>query len=544
MTISRSFYLLLGLFSFYGTLSYAQGPHNTSSYTKASIDKELDKLKRKILLDPKDESLLLRLKTESEELAYEEGILSSGDKLMIIYMGQSRNKETIELADQLKKIALNKKDPKGIISNIFRKSGLALGYLGLEDASLKDFKTAIKYAETIDDVDRKLYLLSLCYQNLNVSYTVKQLDDEKYGDSSLYILNKSLDFAYRIKDNNKSVTNDQKYSQIAFNNMRLGMLYLRGEDTDSNLSKAEKYLLESQKIYENKDYKISLDEKTILLNQLSWLYLEKKDYKTSIDYANRAMQLEKQHPNPYNRVESFEFLSSCYLETGEKEQSKFYMDKYTLLKDSLNLADKKTANVLMKEMVSEVKDDHKEELSKLWIWASIIFFAGTILTWVLWRKRNKIIHEKYEQIIDRLKNNTTGNPGKTPSQTKNVISNDTGNDLMIKLEMFENSERFLKPDITIGFLSGQFNTNPKYLSEIIKKNRSQNFSSYINNLRIDHIVSKLYNEPKYREYKISYLAEQCGFASPQVFIIAFRKVNGVTPFYFIQQLKNSDTNLK
>lgn len=220
------------------------------------------------------------------------------------------------------------------------------------------------------------------------------------------------------------------------------------------------------------------------------------------------------------------------------------MDQYTLLKDSLNLADKKAANTSMKQMVSVVKDNHNNKVTKLWIWIVTIFLIATAVIWFLWRRRNKIIHKKHEQIIEKLNNKTINNTSKQPaSPAKNMVSNETENDLIIKLEMFEDSERFLRPDITIGFLSGQFNTNPKYLSEIIKRNRSQNFSNYINKLRIDHIVSKLYNEPKCREYKISYLAEQCGFASPQVFIIAFRKVNGVTPFYFIQQLKNSEASL-
>jgi YesN/AraC family two-component response regulator len=53
-------------------------------------------------------------------------------------------------------------------------------------------------------------------------------------------------------------------------------------------------------------------------------------------------------------------------------------------------------------------------------------------------------------------------------------------------------------------LAAQLNTNTKYLSEAIKNNRSQNFNNYINNLRINYIVHKLYNDPKYREYKISW----------------------------------------
>ena len=125
---------------------------------------------------------------------------------------------------------------------------------------------------------------------------------------------------------------------------------------------------------------------------------------------------------------------------------------------------------------------------------------------------------------------------------KNTIPADTKIRILKGLAAFEKSEKFLKKDLTISSLAAQLNTNTKYLSEAIKNNRSENFSNYINSLRINYIVHKLYNDPKYREYKISYLAEECGYASSQVFVIAFKKINGLTPSYFIQNLKDDQVN--
>lgn len=41
----------------------------------------------------------------------------------------------------------------------------------------------------------------------------------------------------------------------------------------------------------------------------------------------------------------------------------------------------------------------------------------------------------------------------------------------------------------------------------------------------------------YREFKINYLAEECGFSSSKVFLAAFKKTTGVTPSYYITNLK-------
>jgi AraC-like DNA-binding protein len=80
-------------------------------------------------------------------------------------------------------------------------------------------------------------------------------------------------------------------------------------------------------------------------------------------------------------------------------------------------------------------------------------------------------------------------------------------------------------------------TNSKYLNEILKIYKDKTFSQYINDLRIDYITKLLYEEPKSREYKISYLAEICGFSSREVFAVAFKKKMGISPSYFIENLR-------
>jgi YesN/AraC family two-component response regulator len=71
-------------------------------------------------------------------------------------------------------------------------------------------------------------------------------------------------------------------------------------------------------------------------------------------------------------------------------------------------------------------------------------------------------------------------------------------------------------------------TNTKYLSEVIKNYKNHNFTSYINELRINYIIKKLYDDLIYREYKITYLAEECGYATPRVFVNAFKQQTGFT----------------
>lgn len=560
-----SILLFLILFIFYNAFAQNSSKEFPVPKTEAEIDKILKETVNKSFDNPKQkEQILSQLKLVSEKLGYESGILQSGDKLIKLYLDQSRNKEAVDLGNQLKKIAQNKKDPQGYISSIYRRSALALSYLGLDDASLKDFKTAIKYAETVENVDNKNYLMSLCYENMTGYFINKQLKNLKLRDSIVYYLDKSRETTKKIGDNSKTVSNYAKHQQLAFVDMRMGIFYLeQAQDIKGSVSKAEKYLQEALEFYEDKKYNTLPDERIMMLNQMSWLYLEKKEYQKSVDFAKRSLVLEKQYSAPDSRVESFEFLAGAYLELGEKEKSKSYMRDFTSLKDSISFAVKNDTDATMTKMVAQVADDHNTDRRRLLIGIGVLFLLIAFSTFFVWRRKSRLMRIKYERMIEMLKGETQRQPvgnneeteladDNTPIESetdlesdiasgKTILPAETEARILKRLLAFEKSERFLKKDLNIGLLSGQLNTNSKYLSEVIKVYRAQGFSHYINKLRINYIVRKLYNEPKYREYKISYLAEECGYASSQVFVIAFKKINGVTPSYFIDSLKEDES---
>lgn len=518
--------------------------------TKSDIDYKLEEINSNTdISNSEKEKALLILKSESEKLAYERGILLSGDFLMTIYAYQYKYKEIVELGNQLKKITQYKKeDPTGIVSSIYRRCGLALAYLGLDEESKKDFETAIKYVETIQDTDRKQLRLTQCYMDLFTYYNNRYrqfLHNKIYKDSTLYYLQEALKTGKSIDDNSKQISKEIKYTEIISTYMRLGIFYLEHSNEKGNLKLAEWNLIEALKTYENKDYNVSPARgKTILLNQLSWLYMEKKDYSKSIEYAERALKMEKQYKRPTARVESFEFLAGCYAAIGEKEKSKYYMQRYTVLKDSIHIANQKNVDATMKNIVENINNDHEETLNKVLIITVILVIIASITLYILWKRKSHIIHKKYEEITTKIRNEKTPEQvtESKESKSKIIIADETTKKLLHKLNKFERSKKYLEKDISLPWLASDLNTNTKYLSEIIKVYKEKSFTNYINGLRINYLLHKLVAEPKYREYKIEYLADESGFASPQVFGSAFKKETGFTPSYFISNLKNEGTN--
>ncbi|WP_051882285.1 helix-turn-helix domain-containing protein [Chryseobacterium soli] len=507
------------------------------------IDKKLEDIRFNTKIsDVEKEKDLYKLKSESEKIGYKWGILKSGRRIIEIYEKQNKNKEIIKLATELKKIDAGPQADR-TIANIYRSNALALGYLGFDDASIRDFKTSITYAEKINNSNIKNYTLALVYEQMTIYFFNKRLENKRFKDSVINYHKKSLEAAKLIKDGDQEITTEKKYSLISFNYIRLGILYLEEADKPKNIQIAEKYLTKSLNIV-NK-YNLVEADKVLLLNQLSWLYLEKKDYQKTIEYAKMAWDLERQFPDPNNRVESFEFLATAYTEMGDTNNANMYMNKYSYLKDSIRIREKnntdKAYNILLTD---SIKTQEKKTYNQFILITGIVFMVAALALFS-WRRQNRHFHEKYDTLVTKLSHKegeiqTNANANVKNKETKitQLITDDISNSLLQKLEKFEKSEKYLRKDISIGWLAHHLDTNLKYLAEGIKIHRDNSFAEYINRLKINYIINKLYENPNYRKYKISYLAEECGYATPRVFLNAFKKETGITPSYFIKELQN------
>lgn len=111
--------------------------------------------------------------------------------------------------------------------------------------------------------------------------------------------------------------------------------------------------------------------------------------------------------------------------------------------------------------------------------------------------------------------------------------------ILIKLEKFEFSKKYLEKEMNLLKLASLLNTNTKYAYKIIAKYRNKGTIEYITDLKIDHIIELLKSDNKYRIYKNKYLADEAGFGSTQNFTRAFKTRTGISPSYFCTELNKS-----
>lgn len=398
-----------------------------------------------------------------------------------------------------------------------------------------ELNKALSYGEKIDNIADKHIQLCRVYATFSGMY--EGLDNSKGWFETT---EKSLNFIKSTPTNHLTEYQRSRYYYLyIFELMNMGSYYIYGlKQPDFELAEPYfKKMLTFQKLTP-KYFKIcELD----VYYALSSFYLKKGDYKECIKYSEKMIELEKTNKSPRNRLFAYNNLKEIYGAMNNKEEENKYLKLYTRLNDSINTVEKRAIVEQSRVQINKSVNNNEQSKKSFLLVGIIIILTIAAGAWFLVKQKNKEHHKKYEDLIARISHEkpqaiARNNETKTSSV---IITDETVKALLQKLEKFESSKKYLRKDVSLTWMANNLGTNTKYLSEVIKNCRNHNFTSYINELRINYIIKMLYENPVYREYKITYLAEECGYVTPRVFVNAFKQHTGFTPSYFVEQLKDS-----
>ncbi|KMQ69182.1 hypothetical protein ACM39_03485 [Chryseobacterium sp. FH2] len=505
--------------------------------TEKEIQKQYDHLDQQETSD-ENFKVIQQLYTTSQKLHYKEGITRGAYTLANYYINKSDYQKATDFNEEAKKLA-EKLGDTGALFAVHNNKSRIYAAQGLEAESFKENHLSITSARQIKDPDLRHYTISIAYQNIAGNYE----SFKKPQDSVLLYLKKSLGETEQMGDGKKWYL--KKYDMIIFLNISIGNFYT-GIHTPPRLDLAEPYYLKAlgyQKTHPEV-FKISDIQ---VLSSAGRFYVEKGDYKKAIELSQGALELEKKKKNPRERMIAYANLANAYEKLKDVAQQAKYTGLYAGLSDSLSVVAKKSLDNSSQQLVSVEKNTYSQTTSNI-IWAAAgLLLLTAIAAYIFQRRSSKKLHKNYEALIKKIhsekdKKVYTNNSSEIKRPSFSNIPDETVSVLLSKLEKFENTEKYLKKGIDLSSLAHQMDTNPKYLSEVIKQHKGKNFNSYINGLKIDYITRKLYENPQYRLYKISHLAELCGFSSRDVFASTFKKETGVSPSYTISQLNNEKMN--
>jgi len=199
--------------------------------------------------------------------------------------------------------------------------------------------------------------------------------------------------------------------------------------------------------------------------------------------------------------------------------------------EKIELLDSKSLSI--NELQRQNKDYKKNGI----VFAFLCLFSISGLAYYV--KRSNEYKNKFESLM--LQNQLAEfNVSSESISKKNNLTTDIHEDIIThilsSLNMFEESKKYTNNSYTLDSLAKEFNTNKSYLSKVINEHKQMNFSNYINDLRIGHIIEELKADNKLRSYTIKAIAQESGFNTSQSFSKAFHKRTGIYPSYFIKMI--------
>lgn len=421
--------------------------------------------------------------------------------------------------------------------------------VGLYERSKKYIVKGLEASGRITDFQKSNEAAGL----LNQEMAFYEMELGNYSNAIRFI-ESSLKYFERINSRNENRTAAASYQL-------LGDVYFKLNDypvSENYYRKAEGLL------------KVGSCTLGLVYNGLGGIRLKQKNWKDAELYLKKAEKIADTSRSLTLKKAVYSNINDYYEGMGDNFKASLYAVKYVRTYDSI--AARNQSFTMKGVEVSKGKTSKKNGQMNLVKNATIIvLFTLLVGLLVFFRTKQKKQRSKFRNIIRtqlKMISSRSNHPLKQSdgSEFSNIsveeidekdsetdrrrndslMTSETESKLLELLEDFEKGDLYNNKGMSLSFLAGELNTNTKYLSYVINQHKSADFKLYINRLRIRYIVDKLINDEKYRQYKISILADECGFSSHSKFAAVFKAVTDYSPSAYIKYLdaeNQSDKNV-
>ncbi|WP_281323485.1 AraC family transcriptional regulator [Flavobacterium aestivum] len=460
------------------------------------------------------DSMIYSAKQSKENSLIGSAYLSKG----IVYYGLKKHQQALDnylIANEF----ISKTNDQYLIYKIKYNIGHIKYYLGFYNEAISLFRECIAYFENEDARGylNSIHSLGLCY-NRNGNYGLcsdtnsKGLaEGKRLGNSemeSYFIhsegINQYAKKNYReaIKQINYSLPDIKKNKDFA--NEAVGYFYIGKSYWQLNENEiALPYFEKVAQIIETKNY-IRPDLRENYELMISY-YKSKDNLKSQLYYIRKLLKVDS-------------VLSIRYQYLSERIHKEYDTKKLLLEKKNIEtLLNRRKYNDLILGFVI------------------VSLFVSLLYLYYRNRRNKRIYKHKFDELMKNSK--TSKNEVKHVTSGITDINEETVKSLLKQLEKFEKENKFLEKDITSVKLAATFDSNAKYLSKIIYHYRGKKFVNYINDLKVDYLISLMKKDKALRNYTNKALAEEVGFSSTQKFANVFFARTGMPTSYFIEELK-------
>lgn len=322
---------------------------------------------------------------------------------------------------------------------------------------------------------------------------------------------------------------------------------------------AQEYLTKALQINYENNYNFRIPRALTLQAEL---HLALKDTLEAIKFYEKSV-FEAEEINAFDVIKTNSLIiSKLYTEKQKLSKAYEYQKLYEAIRDSLftNENEQKILILETKREVSEITQMKKvleleNEVQKnryhfilvVLLLLTIIFIVILFLYFEV-RGKNRMLFQRTVELASLTSEIKRRDDGATTiikneistvekkSQGNQLVDSDTKKIILYRLYKWEEENLFLDPGCSLIELATKLKTNTKYLSQIINQEKQTNFSNYINDLRINYLTTRLWEDQEFRSSKISFIAASVGFNNINTFKTAFKKRHGILPSFFISEL--------
>ncbi|WP_326984186.1 helix-turn-helix domain-containing protein [Chryseobacterium sp. MYb264] len=444
--------------------------------------------------------------------------------------------------------------------------------------ALDNYILGLQYAKL--QKDKKL----TAYANMNIAYINSYIGKNAEAAKT---------FRYYLY-NERSFTDESQHNQ-----MRISLIYcyielnkidsaniLINEGKKSQLADKNKYVFNQYIYYTGaynlklKNYKSAIKNFSIANAYYSKISDQNADYcllnigksyeglknsqKAAEAYIKLDFNVQKTNITFPELREVYTYLIDYYKEKNDKEKQLYYIDRFLKVDKKLDdqfqylsteLPKKYDTPNLLQEKENIIRD-LKNRKRILYISIGVLILVLLLILTLYYKakktasKHRKIAQELIQRIEKRNIESTINKEiiesqipvpvEEIENKTTKTVPDDVTKFILNGLDTFENKQLFLKNGITLASLAKNIKTNTAYLSETINNHKGKNFTSYLNDLRIDYVLERLVQDKKFRSYKLPAIAEEIGYNNVQAFSIAFKKKTETTPSIYIKEIEKSN----
>lgn len=266
------------------------------------------------------------------------------------------------------------------------------------------------------------------------------------------------------------------------------------------------------------------------------------------------------------KMEVLHRLSDVYSSMGNKNEAIKVQNRYLALKDSmLNYQQLKNMSNLqfmteldkMERKMQETRQ-HKREQDLIMLGIIIIALAIAVFLFILFRKnrkmlkRNKALYLKNVELMEmegeynKLKKSIPISPTAPTSPTATTdkykgsnLTEESKNELLQKIiDVMENDEAIFSPGFSVEQLSTLVGYRSKLVSQVINETYDYNFNNLLNQYRIKEALRRINDSNAIEKFTVEGISSEVGFKSRTSFTTAFKRVTGLSPSEYFNQLKH------